>query len=478
MTLTIGSLFTGSGMLDVAVSHALDADVIWHCEPIDTVDHKTGKKSHNFAVDLLDARWPDVPNLGDITQVDWADVATTMPIDILCGGFPCTDVSVAGVRAGLVDGTRSGLSANMADAIAHLRPRYVIIENVRGLLSAKSNTPGMKAIDAVNTDLTLLGYGSKRIIMAAANIGAPHRRDRVFIVAEPSPSPVHEVLPALKWHETIALLPTPLAHHSGCSPEDHLRKKPGRSQVTDLAILAAAEWGNELLLPTPTARDYKNTGPADVNKTVGPPLSALPLLLPTPIAGDAKSTCNATATRHILPPTGIHAGETLTDVVRTLDLLPTPNASDGTAGKTSRSGDRIGEKLLGGIAKDAVSHLLPSPRGSDGRNGSPNQRGTGGDLMLPSLVVMVAAPEDSTLPPTHLLPTPAPPTARAAGSTATAASTSAPSPPPNPTNRDGPTGGSTRQPSTAGKHCYGPHRSPSNPTATAAHGSPRVSVSG
>ena len=77
--------------------------------------------------------WPDAPNLGDITTIEWS---TVPPVDILCGGFPCQDVSTVGKMAGLKPGTRSGLWAHMATAIDALQPDWVVIENVRGLLSA------------------------------------------------------------------------------------------------------------------------------------------------------------------------------------------------------------------------------------------------------------------------------------------------------------------------------------------------------
>lgn len=83
--------------------------------------------------------WPHAPNLGDITIIDWT---TVPPIDILCGGFPCQDVSTVGKRAGVAPGTRSGLWAHMATAIEALQPEWVVIENVRGLLSA----PAIRAL--------------------------------------------------------------------------------------------------------------------------------------------------------------------------------------------------------------------------------------------------------------------------------------------------------------------------------------------
>ncbi|GKT37894.1 C-5 cytosine methyltransferase like protein, partial [Aduncisulcus paluster] len=121
MTLRIGSLFSGAGGLDLAVEHVTGGRTVWHCE----ADPDASK--------VLAAHWPDVPNLGDITAVDWSQVE---PVDVLCGGFPCQDVSAAGRRAGLVDGTRSGLWHEMARAIEALRPARIVIENVEGLLTA------------------------------------------------------------------------------------------------------------------------------------------------------------------------------------------------------------------------------------------------------------------------------------------------------------------------------------------------------
>ncbi|MDR1151399.1 MAG: DNA cytosine methyltransferase, partial [Bifidobacteriaceae bacterium] len=86
------------------------------------------------AATVLVARWPGVTNLGDITQVDWARVP---PVDIVCGGFPCQSVSsVAFGAEGIKENTRSGLWEYQAKAIGVLRPRWAVIENVRGLTSA------------------------------------------------------------------------------------------------------------------------------------------------------------------------------------------------------------------------------------------------------------------------------------------------------------------------------------------------------
>lgn len=147
--LRVGSLFSGYGGLDLAVEHALGAETIWFSEINKPV-------AHVFA-----HHWPDAPNLGDITTIDWHNVE---PVDALCGGFPCLNVSTVGKRAGLAPGTRSGLWSYMAAAIEALRPRLVVIENVRGLLSSPAIRVQAKGDDpattlTANQQVTALGNG-------------------------------------------------------------------------------------------------------------------------------------------------------------------------------------------------------------------------------------------------------------------------------------------------------------------------------
>lgn len=130
--LKVGSLFSGYGGLDLAVEHVFGAETIWFSE---NNEHVASVFSHH---------WPDAPNLGDITTINWNDVS---PVDVLCGGFPCQDVSTVGKRAGLAPGTRSGLWSYMAEAIDALQPRFVVIENVRGLLSSPAVRVSMEGDD-------------------------------------------------------------------------------------------------------------------------------------------------------------------------------------------------------------------------------------------------------------------------------------------------------------------------------------------
>jgi DNA (cytosine-5)-methyltransferase 1 len=122
----IGSLCTGYGGLDEGVRSVLGGEAAW------VADNDEG------AAAILAHRFPSVKNLGDITVTDWGAVE---PVDILCGGTPCQDVSAAGKRAGLLHGNRSGIWHEFTKAIAALRPGLVVIENVRGLLTARGDEP-------------------------------------------------------------------------------------------------------------------------------------------------------------------------------------------------------------------------------------------------------------------------------------------------------------------------------------------------
>jgi DNA (cytosine-5)-methyltransferase 1 len=157
---TVGSLFSGIGGMDLGLERAGGA-VIWQSE-IDP-----------YACRVLAKHWPNVPNLGDIRDVRWETVEA---VDIVAGGFPCQDVSDAGDRAG-IDGERSGLWTHFAAAIRHIRPRYVLVENVPGLL--------VRGMGRVVGDLASMGYDAEWDCIPAAAVGAPHLRARIWILAYP-----------------------------------------------------------------------------------------------------------------------------------------------------------------------------------------------------------------------------------------------------------------------------------------------------
>lgn len=194
----IGSLCSGYGGLDTAVIDALGGgQVAWHAqyEPPD----KDGRPDrHQWAAQILAHHHPGVPNHGDITTIDFRQVE---PVDILTAGFPCTDISLAGRRTGLRAGTRSGIWTHVARAIAELRPSLVAIENVRSLTSANADSDMepctwclgdggdesvLRALGAVLGDLADLGFDAEWTCLRASDVGAPHQRHRIFILARPA----------------------------------------------------------------------------------------------------------------------------------------------------------------------------------------------------------------------------------------------------------------------------------------------------
>ena len=158
MTLKIGSLFSGYGGLDMAVEHVFGAEPAWFCE------------FDKYPAKILAHHWPDVPNHWDITKVDWSQVE---PIDILTGGYPCQPFSTAGKRKGTDDDRH--LWPHVREAIRALRPRYTILENVSGHRSL--------GFDRVLGDMAEDGLHVRWASVRASDAGAPHPRERLFIVA-------------------------------------------------------------------------------------------------------------------------------------------------------------------------------------------------------------------------------------------------------------------------------------------------------
>ena len=160
MTLTVGSLFSGIGGLDLGLERA-GMEVIWQSE-IDP-----------YASKVLEKHWPKVPNYGDIKTINWGDVVRP---DVICGGYPCQPFSTAGKRNGTDDPRH--LWPWVREAISELQPKYAILENVRGHVSLGLST--------VLGEMASIGYDAEWQIVSAASVGAPHLRERVIIVAYPS----------------------------------------------------------------------------------------------------------------------------------------------------------------------------------------------------------------------------------------------------------------------------------------------------
>lgn len=193
--LTVGSLFAGIGGFDLGFERA-GMRTVWFCE------------QDEFCRRVLAKHWPGVPCYPDVRALvgdaagassdAYADVqeaeegasvrgagepggGAVVPVqvpyvDVVCGGFPCQDLSLAGAGRGLA-GERSGLWSEMFRVVGELRPRYVVVENVSALV--------FRGLDIVLADLASLGFDAEWDCLPASAFGAPHRRERVWIVAYP-----------------------------------------------------------------------------------------------------------------------------------------------------------------------------------------------------------------------------------------------------------------------------------------------------
>lgn len=209
--LRIGSLCSGYGGLDMAVLAVLGGHAAWHCQ-WDPEDR------HQYAARILAQRWPTVPNLGDLTAVDWHQVP---PVDILTGGYPCQPFSIAGRRKGTNDARH--LWPHIARALGVLRPRLVFLENVAGHLSL--------GFADVLADLAALGFDAEWVCVRASDTGAPHHRERLFVLAR---------------HPDRMARPTPGARRRRPGPLDgsgavQRTVRPGRVPVPDPGRHARAQ---------------------------------------------------------------------------------------------------------------------------------------------------------------------------------------------------------------------------------------------
>jgi DNA (cytosine-5)-methyltransferase 1 len=159
-------LFAGIGGFSLGLERTESFTTVAFCE----IDRKAQR--------VLRKHWPDVPVFDDVSTLTGAMInATVGPVDLICGGFPCQDISFAGRGAGLA-GARSGLWYHYHRLIDELRPAWVIIENVSALRT--------RGLEQVLEGLNAVGYDAEWHCIPASAIGAPHQRDRIWIVAYPS----------------------------------------------------------------------------------------------------------------------------------------------------------------------------------------------------------------------------------------------------------------------------------------------------
>lgn len=172
--LRVLDLFSGIGGFSLGLERTGGFETVAFCE------------IEPFPRRVLAKHWPEVPCYDDVRTLT-ADrlAADGIGVDVITGGFPCQDISVAGKLAGIVDGTRSGLWSEIARLVGELRPSFVIVENVANLLAGPGERPG-GWFGRVLGDMAELGYDAEWENIPASALGAPHRRERVWIVAYPS----------------------------------------------------------------------------------------------------------------------------------------------------------------------------------------------------------------------------------------------------------------------------------------------------
>lgn len=162
MKLKILDLFSGIGGISLGLERTGGFETAAFCE----IDKKAQK--------VLAKHWPDVPIFSDVTKLKGEHIGS---VDVICGGFPCQDISTAGKGAGLA-GERSGLWFEFHRLIKEIKPKWAIIENVSALRS--------RGLDEVLRSLSEIGYDAEWHCIPASAVGAPHQRDRIWIIAYPN----------------------------------------------------------------------------------------------------------------------------------------------------------------------------------------------------------------------------------------------------------------------------------------------------
>ena len=223
--MTVGSLFAGIGGFDLGFERA-GFDIKWQVEIDD------------YASRVLAKHWPHVRRYGDIRECGTRNLD---PVDVICGGFPCQDISSAGQKFG-IGGERSGLWSEMVRVVGELRPRYVVMENVSDLL--------FRGLGDVLGGLADIGYDAEWDRIPASALGAPHRRRRLWIVAYPKermrdgvlfPSRIHVESVEAGYQRVWAMLSARRARRSAPADFRRLRADDGLSaRLDDIAAIGNA----------------------------------------------------------------------------------------------------------------------------------------------------------------------------------------------------------------------------------------------
>jgi DNA (cytosine-5)-methyltransferase 1 len=364
-------LFSGIGGLDLAAEMA-GIKVIGFCE------------IEPFPVEVLTKRFPGVPIFEDVRKLtaevirDRTGMDASQSIDIIFGGFPCQDLSQAGKQAGL-EGARSGLWFEMLRVISELRPRYVLAENVRGAVNL--------ALDTVYSGLVGEGYKVYPYVIPASAVGAPHQRERLFVVGvrEDVAHSYRERYihgeSQLNTTEAREYAQRDTATSDTFMENTHSELLQGSGECretgreTSEGIASNTQFSSGTLWPTPQAVDGSAGGiisPDDtyvqkasglfrkinrngVDGSVG--LARMVKLWPTPTQRDYKGT---SAEEGLIRNDGKSRMDQLPNAVK---FWPTPRQFMYKDSTTDRNKGNIGEKVGGQLNPDWVEQLMNFPEG-------------------------------------------------------------------------------------------------------------------
>lgn len=171
--LKVLDLFSGIGGFSLGLERTGGFETVAFCE------------IEEFPREVLKKHWPEVPCYHDVRELTAEQLtADGIAVDVITGGFPCQDISIAGQQAGIGEGTRSGLWSEIVRLIGELRPRYILVENVANLLNGPSEKRG-GWFGRILTDLAEVGYDAEWHCISASALGACHHRDRVWLIAHP-----------------------------------------------------------------------------------------------------------------------------------------------------------------------------------------------------------------------------------------------------------------------------------------------------
>ena len=172
--LKVLDLFAGIGGFSLGLERTLGFETVAFCE------------IEPFPQKVLRKHWPKVPIYDDVRTLTAERLAADgIAVDVITGGFPCQDISVAGHQRGIKDGTRSGLWSEIIRLACEIRPQFIIVENVANLLRGPSERPG-GWFGRVLGDLAECGYDAEWRNIPAYHVGLPHGRERVWLIAYPA----------------------------------------------------------------------------------------------------------------------------------------------------------------------------------------------------------------------------------------------------------------------------------------------------